>query len=110
MRCLGQKRKRRAKPEQAKKRRAPRWCGHQLIQPGQQHTKDKAGQMRQRRVLERLQPRAPAPAVRMRNAVGVEDDVQRAGNQAQHPHARQLGQMRPARSGRFQRAIHGNST
>ena len=46
---------------------------HQRIQASQQNAEEKAGQMRQRRIFERPQPPAPAIAVRMRDAVRLEE-------------------------------------
>jgi len=48
----------------------------QLVERGQQDAEDETGEMRQRRVLEGLQPGTPAPAIGGSNAVRVEDDVE----------------------------------
>ena len=71
-------------------------CGPQFVQIGQQHAKDKTGQVRQRRVFERLQPWTPTPAVGMRNSVRIEQCIERAGNHAQHPHHAQLNKIVPS--------------
>ena len=67
---------------------------NELVQLRQHHAEDKAGQMRQRREFERLQPRARRESVGMRNAVGTEDDVERARNQANEPDRGQAAQDR----------------
>src|SRR6266567_4226504 len=65
-------------PEQARSR-------NELVELGQHHPEGEAGHVRKRRVLERLQPRPVAEAVGVRNAVGVEDYVEGAGDQPDGP-------------------------
>ena len=65
-----------------------------LVQIGQHHSKNKAENVRVGRVLQRPQPRAVAPPVRMRDAIGIECHVESAGDQAQCPHSGHLDQVR----------------
>ncbi len=68
---------------------------NQLIQFGQQNAEHEAGQMRQRRKLERLQPGTGAEAIGMGNAVGIEDDIERARNEPNHPDYAETSQNWP---------------
>ncbi len=75
--------------------RRKRLCAlHHPVQVGQHDAEDEAENMRIGRVFERPQPRAVAPAIGMRDAVGIEGHVESAGNQAQNPHAGHLLEVR----------------
>ena len=67
---------------------------HHGVQTRQQNAEGEAGQMREGRVFERLQPGAVTPPVGVGNAVRIEDHVERAGKHSQQPHAAQFRQMR----------------
>src|ERR1035438_9502186 len=69
------------KSEDAKQKPQVPRAWHKLIQFRQQHAEYEAREMGQWRVLQGLQPRAVTPSVGMRNAVGIEDNVKRAGDQ-----------------------------
>ena len=60
-------------------------AGYDFIQFSEKHSEDEAGQMRNRRVFERLEPFTVAEAIEVSEAVRIVDDVERSGNKAKDP-------------------------
>ena len=72
----------------------PSGAGYDFVEARKHDTEDKAGQMRERRVFEGLEPGRGAPAIGDGEVVGVEHKVEGAGDHAQAPDAGQYREQR----------------
>ena len=83
-----------AKPPDPEQEPQPAAAPDEFVDTCEHHPKYKTGQMRQRRVFERLEPGRGAPAVGNCEMIGIENEVEHPRDHAEAPDTGHFGEVR----------------